>query len=467
MAYRSRSRAVVLAAMVVVILLGSVAPIGDLTPRSTGSSAASGTFASAAVVPLSASSLRAGTDVEVAPAYSLGPGVVEVGPMPAESPLTVDVGLALPDPSALAGLVSALYAPGSPEYRGFLSPSELASRFGPSLSTVSAAQAYFERFGLSVRPSPDRLLLTGAGPSARVGAAFGTTFEEYRNADGRTFVSHPTAAVLPAVVPWSGAYGLGNVTPLLPAVSPVAPLGTEIASAANCSGSVTTLVPCQIWHAYNMTSLISGGTNGSGVHLAVVDAYSSGEPQILLVDDLELFASESGIAVGSVNYVYPDPAPGDLNSSTNPGWNLEDALDLEWARAAAPGATIDMTFSPDAGPGLYAAVDWLVAHQAANVISMSWGEPDVGIYNAFSGPCYSACNASTDGSYGLLSPVLAFAAAEVSAETMVTGVEMTSAHGHAITRTTSARYSQSAKGAAKSRGGAMARSTARAMAAGV
>src|SRR5208282_1505990 len=125
--------------------------------------------------------------------------------------------LALSDPAALAGLVSALYTPGTPEYRGFLTPSELALRFGPSPSTISAAQAYFERFGLTASESPDHLLLTVIGPSAEVGAAFGTTFEEYRGPAGGWFVSHPTPATLPTLAPWSGVYGLGNATPLVPA----------------------------------------------------------------------------------------------------------------------------------------------------------------------------------------------------------------------------------------------------------
>ncbi|MFI5415467.1 MAG: PKD domain-containing protein, partial [Candidatus Lutacidiplasmatales archaeon] len=57
-------------------------------------------------------------------------------------------------------------------------------------------------------------------------------------------------------------------------------------------------------------------------------------------------------------------------------------------------------------------MDWLVSHQAADVISLSWGEPDVGIYGAYSNACQIQCNATTDGSYTLLHPVLEAAAAE-------------------------------------------------------
>jgi PKD repeat protein len=361
---------------------------------------------------VSAPTFGATSTIQVAPAFVPTAPVSALRPFPSQEPMSVAVGLAPTDPSAVSGLLSALYSPGSPQYHDFLSTSALAERFGPSPPALASAESYFERSDLQVTVSPDHLLLLVSGPSARLASAFGTSFEEYDEAAGGWFVSHPTAASLPAIAPWSGVYGLGNRTPLVPESMAAPTLRPAVGPLAGCAAGGTDLAPCQIWQAYNMTSLISGGTDGSGVRVAVVDAYSSAEPQSGLSSDLSTFAMTYGLSVGSVNFVYPDPAPGDLNVSTNVGWNLEDALDLEWARAAAPGASIDMTFSPNAGVGLYEAVDWLVAHQAVNVISMSWGEPDVGIFNAYNQPCSVACNASTDGSYGILSPILADAAAE-------------------------------------------------------
>jgi hypothetical protein len=141
-------RRVAISAIVVAVLAASFFPI-EPSGTAGGPGSISG---NAAPTPLTlpadlARASSAGTDIEVAPAYSPAPGVVTIGPVPASLPITVDVGLAPPAPSALAGLVSALYAPGTPEYHHFLSSPELAERFGPSPSTVAAAQAYFERFG--------------------------------------------------------------------------------------------------------------------------------------------------------------------------------------------------------------------------------------------------------------------------------------------------------------------------------
>ncbi|HYB79100.1 MAG TPA: PKD domain-containing protein [Thermoplasmata archaeon] len=407
-----RNGRVALWGVVVVLMLSSLTVPSTSRPGfSPGPATAPGR--SSPFVPADTSALTPSDGiVTVAPAFVSTSGVTVTGPVPADAPMTVEVGLALSNPAGLNGLVSAEYAFGLPQYHEFEAPSELAERYGPSLSTVSAATGYFAGFGLSVVPSPDRLLLSVSGPSARVATAFGTAFLEYRAANGHSFVSHATPASLPAGIPWSGALGLGNATSLDPeVVGPLSP-ADDLSADAGCTAALGDLTPCDFWQAYNVSSLLANGTNGSGVRLAVVDPYSSAETEANLTSDLATFAADNGLSAGSVDYVYPVPTSEDLNASTNPSWSLEDALDLEWARASAPGATIDMAFSPNSGAGLYEAVDWLVAHQAVNVISMSWGEPDVGIFNAYDTPCSAACNASTDGSYALLAPVLDFAAAE-------------------------------------------------------
>ncbi|HYA57315.1 MAG TPA: PKD domain-containing protein [Thermoplasmata archaeon] len=348
----------------------------------------------------------------VAPGFSPPTGVTAIGPLPAAVNVTVVVGLPLTDSNALAGLISAMYTPGTPEYREFRSASELAASFGPTADMLSRARSYFASFGLSAVPSPDHLFLTVSGSSERVATAFSTSFEQYRAPGGRVFFSHPTSASLPGGLAVAGVYGLGNATPLEPDIGGPLTVRGPVTPDASCTGNGGLLTACQIWQAYNMTTLVSSGMDGAGETVAVIDPYSSGEGQSSLASDLALFAAQSQISAGTVNFVYPDPPPGNLNVSSNPRWALEDALDLEWTRASAPGATIDMTLSPNADVGLYQAIDWIVDHQAANVISMSWGEPDVGKFNSFNTPCSVACNASTDGSYGILSPVLEFAAAE-------------------------------------------------------
>ena len=58
---------------------------------------------------------------------------------------------------------------------------------------------------------------------------------------------------------------------------------------------------------------------------------------------------------------------------TDSGWALEESLDVEWAHAIAPGATILLVEASSASiSSLLAAVDYAVS-QGASVVSMSWG----------------------------------------------------------------------------------------------
>jgi subtilase family serine protease len=68
--------------------------------------------------------------------------------------------------------------------------------------------------------------------------------------------------------------------------------------------------------------------------------------------------------MGSVtNYPASDPTG---------GWELEESLDVEWAHAMAPGASITLVeANSDDTNDLLAAVKYAAAH--ANVVSMSWG----------------------------------------------------------------------------------------------
>lgn len=400
---------------VLLLTLGVVAilvTVGASELRRAADEPGDSPLASAAGSPLPGISPAYGS-VVLAPAFSPAPSTTVLGPLPGGTPLTVAVSLASSDPGGLAAYLAAEYAAGTPARSHFLSSSVLAQRFGASGSEVDAARAYFASEGLSVTVSPDDRLVFVEGPASALGRAFGTTFVEYRSASGQEFFSHPTPAALPRVAPWSGAFGLGSLNPLVPATSSLGSSRAIAGPAASCEGTVGVLVPCQVWNAYDLQPLIANGTNGSGFRIGIVDAYSSSESQSDLEGDLAAFVKLFGLPTGNVDFLYPVPTTVDLNASdVNSGWAAEDALDLEWARAAAPGATIDFAFSPNAGIGLYEAVDWLVAHQAVNVISLSWGEPDVGVYNAFDTPCAAACNATTDGSYAILSPVLELAAAE-------------------------------------------------------
>ena len=122
--------------------------------------------------------------------------------------------------------------------------------------------------------------------------------------------------------------------------------------------------PTQIRHAYGVDQL-AVGTTGTGQKIGIVDAY--GDPSIQT--DLNNFCSYYKISSTTVTILYPQGKP----TTGNSGWALETALDVEWAHAIAPGASIILSVAKSASlSDLLGAVDAAVS-AGATVVSMSWG----------------------------------------------------------------------------------------------
>jgi subtilase family serine protease len=120
--------------------------------------------------------------------------------------------------------------------------------------------------------------------------------------------------------------------------------------------------PAQIRHAYGVDQLIGTGANQK---IAIVDAYGNGSIQ----SDLNTFCAQFGLNPTTVQII-------GNNTSVDTGWALETALDVEWAHAIAPNATIILSVARSSSSvDLLNAVDAAV-NAGATVVSMSWGGPE-------------------------------------------------------------------------------------------
>jgi subtilase family serine protease len=137
----------------------------------------------------------------------------------------------------------------------------------------------------------------------------------------------------------------------------------------------TGLTPAQVRHAYGFDQIPGlaadyDHTAGSGQTIAVVMA--GDHPAI--ASDLHVFDQAFGL---------PDPAFVKLNqkgSATGPwpavnaSWAGEIALDVEWAHAIAPAATVVLVEANSANlADLVAAIDTARKYPGVSVVSMSWG----------------------------------------------------------------------------------------------
>jgi len=153
------------------------------------------------------------------------------------------------------------------------------------------------------------------------------------------------------------------------------------------SGTVA-YTPAQIRAAYGINALALDGT---GQTIAIVDAYD--DPSI--GQALDAFDSQFGLtASGPTLYAQYGPASSFLtvlnqygqatsSPSTDPNgpgtdnWEVEEALDVEWAHAIAPGAQIILVEANSQSlSDLMAGVATAAGQPGVSVVSMSWGFPE-------------------------------------------------------------------------------------------
>lgn len=158
----------------------------------------------------------------------------------------------------------------------------------------------------------------------------------------------------------------------------------DLAKAAATSGP-TGYSPNQLQTAYGFKQVsIASGANGFGQTIAIVDAYH--DPTIL--SDLQAFDRAFGLAdppsLTVMNQNGSTAASSLPSTDPNKGWELEEALDVEWAHALAPAAKIVLV---EANSASYA--DLLTAVQTAanlpgvSVVSMSWGGSEFASESAY------------------------------------------------------------------------------------
>ena len=153
-------------------------------------------------------------------------------------------------------------------------------------------------------------------------------------------------------------------------------LGTQPdGSAKLTSRTPTGLSPSAIQSVYTLSGLSPSSGAGAGQIIAIVDAYH--DPSAL--SDLNKFNSQYGYATLSTCSSLTQTGPCFLQAdpqgtpSVNSGWVLEESLDIEWARAEAPGAKIVLVeAASNSLTNLFNAVSY-AGSIGATEVSMSWG----------------------------------------------------------------------------------------------
>lgn len=122
--------------------------------------------------------------------------------------------------------------------------------------------------------------------------------------------------------------------------------------------------PQQIKKAYSFDET----STGQGVKIAVIEAYYND----FLQADLDTFCEQFNLPKRDVNITFPDGKA----DFTLQSWITESSLDVQWIRALAPMAQIDVIFAKsDSAEDMFSAVQSAV-NMGADVVCMSFGNAE-------------------------------------------------------------------------------------------
>jgi len=335
------------------------------------------------------------------------------GTVAGTSQVRFDLMLSLRNATAAQAFVQQVSSPGSAEFHHYLTDAQWVSRFGPAQAAVTKAAAWLRQEGFTVGSvARDRLYVSATGTALRVEHAFGVKLGYYevnghrvRLADGTMTVPSSLAGVV------SGTVGVNQYV-ANPGLAPASQAGAVQAAASAgqeppppagfrnpqpCSAfwgqktdtadsgqlykpythplpyDICGYKPAQMRGAYGLAGSVAKGNDGSGVTIAITDAYDS--PTLL--SDAQHYFKLNDPAHPLKSSQFTNIAPPTVDEQgpcAGSGWYSEQALDVESSHTMAPGAHIQYVGAQDClDASLLAAVTTAVT-SGASVVTDSWDD---------------------------------------------------------------------------------------------
>ncbi len=303
--------------------------------------------------------------------------------------------------AALSKLIDSQHDPKSLNYQNWLTPGQYAAQFGPTPGDLNQITGWLEQHGFEVAGvAHGGQWIEFSGTAGQVEKAFHTEIHNYL-VKGEQRVANSTDIALPqalsAVV--RGVLSLHNFPvkptpgkvfqvqrdPTTGAMKRVATLPKAVAQAGvnseltinNSNGTFHLLTPGDWSRIYNTAPLLKKGIDGAGISIAVVGSDS----------DVQL----SDIRAFRQLFKLPAKDPILIVNGTDPGFFLpgeeEADLDIEWAGAIAPDATIKFVTSASTAStaGFALSIAHIVDNRLAPIMTNSIGGCEL-----FLGPALNA-----------------------------------------------------------------------------
>jgi subtilase family serine protease len=260
---------------------------------------------------------------------------------------------------ALDELLAKQQDPASSHYHQWLTPAEYASHFAVSDGDLEKVTDWLTDLGFTVDEIPaGRGALLFSGPASLVESAFHLRINRY-TINGVPHIANARCrnCPQPGRRSWRRCFAARFRSQPLHAA--------RIATPAYTSGSNHYLAPADFAAIYDVAGLYSQYYDGTGQTIAIVGRSN------LHLSDIRQFRSSFGLHAKDPAVILNGSDPGTASS----GDVSEATLDVEWAGAVAKNATIDFvaSASTSVSDGTYLSAQYIVNHNLASVMSVSYG----------------------------------------------------------------------------------------------
>jgi subtilase family serine protease len=295
------------------------------------------------------------------------------GALPGGQRLRLAIGLPLRNQAEFDQLLQDLYDPASPRFHQWLTPPQLAEKFGATEQDYRAVMDWAKANGLSVTVThPNRIVLDVEGAVSDIEKAFRVNLRVYNHPkEARHFFAPDREPSLALAVPILSIAGLDNYSLPHPLsrIRPVVNNGAGMTPHGG-AGPGGTYAGGDFRAAYVPGTTLNG--SGQSVGLLQFDGYYA--------NDITAYRGAFGLPNIPLVNVVVDGGPGTPGSG-----NGEVCLDIEMVMSMAPGiSTIYVYEAPNPSPW----IDLLSKMQTDNLaksLSCSWGggPPDASSENVF------------------------------------------------------------------------------------
>ncbi len=279
--------------------------------------------------------------------------------------------------ATLKDLLDAQQDKSSANYHKWLTPEQFGERFGPADQDVQTVVFWLQSHGFQVNQvAKGKRVIEFSGTAGQVRGAFHTEIHKFagNGKDHWANASDPQipAALAPVV---GGVATLHNFHPR-PLVSispkwPKAPTKGGVRPEYTETAGTYALAPADYAVIYNINPLYKAGIDGTGVTIGVLGVAP------ILAQDIADFRTVFGLPANPPQFLVNGTSPDYFEFNLDYlGPDLEGTLDVSWAGAIAPNATVKFIIAADTDTtdGLSLAEEYAVDSNLADILTESFGD---------------------------------------------------------------------------------------------